>query len=91
MLLSLFGYPGSGHFLLKRPRRGLVWAAFFSVLLAGLIGSFAYNLYKLYGGAVGLGDIRVDWAPTLALVALAAAFWMGAAIDAGVLSKRQIN
>ena len=92
VLLSLFGYPGSGHFLVKRPWRGGFWAVLFTLAMVASVGTFASNLWHLYKSLTELSepsDLSLQaWVPCLSAVFWCALTWVLAAVDAALLASR---
>lgn len=59
--LSLLVFPGSGHFVLGRAGRGLIWIAVFLLVLIALLVLFALNLGNLTSSMMSpTGDVPVD-------------------------------
>lgn len=59
--LSLLVFPGSGHFVIGRPWRGLVWAGVFGAILAAMMVIFGANLGKVMDGMMSpTGDVPFD-------------------------------
>ena len=92
LMMSLFAYPGSGHFMVGQPTRGVVWGVFFTVTMFAALGTFAYNIYGLYNGVTTMGEmpdfVRM-WTPCFVAMALCGLSWVGAAVDAWRFSQRR--
>jgi hypothetical protein len=59
--LSLLVFPGSGHFVLGRAGRGLIWIAVFLLVLIALLVLFALNLGKITSSMMSpTGDVPLD-------------------------------
>lgn len=92
VLMSLLAYPGSGHLILKEPRRGAAWAIAFTFSLVASIGYAGANLYHLYGNVDTMNEVPdwvKMWAPCFALMLLCAGVWVGSALDAFLILKRR--
>ncbi len=61
MALSLLVFPGTGHLMLGRYKRGLIWAAAFGAVMVGFLGIGATQATKLMEGAMSTtGDVNID-------------------------------
>ncbi|MBN9420264.1 MAG: hypothetical protein J0I12_32755 [Candidatus Eremiobacteraeota bacterium] len=71
MALSFLVFPGSGHFVLGRPWRGLVWAGVFGAILVAIMVVFGANLGKVMDGMMSpTGDVPFDMQQVVVLAGL---------------------
>ena len=89
--LSLLVFPGTGHFVVGRPFRGVLWALIFGIVLAVVIGIFAINFGKMAEGMMSpTGDVamNIPQMATMAGLGLASfVIWGLAGLDAFWLAR----
>ena len=93
--MSLFGYPGAGHFLVGQKRQGIAYAALFTLTTLGVV----YELWELLPELLKLMKQMVDMQeaftipsmpnlPRMALwIVLSTGFWVAAAVHAAILAN----
>lgn len=91
LALSLLVFPGSGHFVLARPWRGMLWAGVFGAILLLLVILFASNVGKFFDGMLSTtGDVPFDPQVLLRFGVLGLAsfvVWGLAGLDAFLLAR----
>ena len=94
VLMSLFAYPGTGHFVLKEYSRGTFWVVLYTLTLLGALLALLLTVYRFYSGFT-MGDfdegVSSSLVPMVAMVGFGAAWFMTAilsAVDAARLSRR---
>lgn len=89
--LSLLVFPGSGHFVLGRPWRGVVWAGVFGAILTGILLIFGLNLGKVMDGMMSpTGEVPIDLQQVVVLSGLGLAsfiVWGLAGLDAYLMAR----
>jgi hypothetical protein len=93
LAVNILVFPGLGHFLLKRFRRGVFWALSFALPLGAclyLVGSELTTLYAQLLSSVGEPDIKIG----VLLRALACALvgilvYLGSALDCFWLTRQK--
>lgn len=61
LALSLLVFPGAGHFLYKRWRRGLFWCAPFFLIIIRMLIILWVNVSKIMEGMMSTtGDVSID-------------------------------
>jgi len=71
LALSLLVFPGTGHLMLGRYKRGLIWAAVFAAVMVGFLGLAGTQATKLMEGAMSTtGDLNFDTSQLLLCVVL---------------------
>ena len=89
--LSLLVFPGTGHFVVGRPFRGVFWALLFGTVLVVLIGMFAVNFGKMAEGMMSpTGDVPMDFSQMMGMASLGLAsfvIWGLAGLDAFWLAR----
>lgn len=61
LALSLLVFPGSGHLVLGRPLRGVLWGLVFGGTLLAVLAMFAVNFGKMADGMMSpTGDVPMD-------------------------------
>lgn len=91
LALSLLVFPGSGHFVVGRPFRGIFWGGVFGLILTVLVVGFAVNVGKMADGLMSpTGDVPWDVHKfmTMAILGLASfVVWGLAGLDAYLLAR----
>lgn len=91
LALSLLVFPGSGHFMLARPWRGVVWAGVFGAILVGIMVVFGVNLGKVMDGMMSTtGEVPIDGKQVMVLAGLGLGsfvVWGLAGLDAYWLAR----
>ncbi len=89
--LSLLVFPGSGHFVLGRPWRGVVWAGVFGVILLAILLVFGLNVGKAMDGMMSpTGEVPIDLQQVVVLSGLGLSsfiVWGLAGLDAYWLTR----
>lgn len=90
-LTSLFVYPGVGHFMVRAPKKGLLFGALFSLGLGGIVMEMWIMLgplLKAYSGeALTISSTPVKWGRIVFWFLATTALWLGGAWDAFGLAK----
>ena len=91
LALSLLVFPGSGHLVLGRPFRGVLWGSVFSGVLVALIAMFAINFGKMAEGMMSpTGDVPMDVPQMMTMAGLGLAsfiIWGLTGLDAYWLAR----
>lgn len=92
LALSMLVFPGTGHFLLGRYVRGVIWAAVFGLVLVVMLGIVGVNAGKIADGMMSpTGDVPIDTkqVTTLALLGLSSFLvWGLAGLDTFLLARK---
>ena len=90
VLISLFGYPGMGHFLCGARTLGVVIGLVFTGLTIGIIyeiWQIAMPLFRLMTEAIPM-EIAPNWARIGFWIVATGIVWVGAALHSYVLAQR---
>ena len=90
VLISLFGYPGMGHFLCGARTLGVVIGLVFTGLTIGIIyeiWQIAMPLYRLMTQAIPM-EIAPNWARMGFWIVTTGILWIGAALHSYALATK---
>ena len=93
VLISLFGYPGAGHFMVGAKGLGAVIVVVFTGLTLGVLYEMwimLTPLYKMYTESLPM-EFAPNWARILFWIVSTAVVWIGTAIHSFVLAQRLQN
>lgn len=93
-LVSLFGYPGAGHFMVGKKRQGLIISVLFTLTTIAIIFEIAYLVPVAFsyiqGNALTISR-SPNWQRMGLWVLLTAVLWVGSAVHSWSLAKRVAN
>lgn len=95
--VSLFGYPGAGHFLVGRQRQGIAFGVLFTLATLGVVfelWTLIPELLKLLRQLVDMQEaITLPQMPNLPRIALwtgvSGAVWLASAVHSALLAKER--
>ena len=90
-MVSLFGYPGAGHFVVGSPRWGVFYALTFTLTTLAGISEVWYlvpELWKMYQGYATTISRMPNFGRLGLWIVLTAALWVASAVHSGILANQ---
>lgn len=90
-MVSLFGYPGAGHFVVGSPRWGAFYALTFTLTTLAGISEVWYlipELWKMYQGYATTISRMPNFGRLGLWIVLTAALWVASAVHSGILANQ---